>query len=69
MNEDIIKGKWKEVKGKLKQHWSKLTDDQIGRMEGNFTELSGTLQKHYGYQKDQAEKEINAFIDKNKFRE
>lgn len=69
MNEDIIKGKWKEVKGKLKQQWSKLTDDEIGKMEGSFTELSGTLQKNYGYEKDHAEKEINAFIEANKWRE
>ncbi len=65
MNEDIIKGKWKEMKGKVKQQWGKFTDDDITEMQGSYDELSGKIQKKYGYQKDQAEKEINDFIDKN----
>lgn len=69
MNEDIIKGRWKEIKGKVQQQWSKLTDDQIGKMEGNYTELEGILQKNYGYDKDQAKKEINAFIENNKWKD
>lgn len=69
MNEDIIKGRWKEVKGKVKLQWSKFTDDQIGKMEGSYTELEGMLQKNYGYQKDQAKKEIDAFIEANKWRD
>ena len=65
MNKDIIQGKWSEVKGKVKQQWGKFTDDDITRMKGSFEELSGHIQKIYGYQKDQAEKEINKFIDDN----
>lgn len=65
MNSDIVKGKWHEVKGKLKQQWGKLTDDDIEKMQGSYEELSGRLQKKYGYQKDQCEKEIKSFIDKN----
>lgn len=67
MNKDIIKGNWKEVKGKLKQQWAQLTDDEIGQMQGSYEELEGVLQKRYGYQKDQAEKEIETFVDKNKW--
>lgn len=63
MNQDIIKGQWHEIKGKLKQQWGKLTDDDVTKMQGTFEELSGVLQKKYGYQKDQAEKEINSFLD------
>ena len=66
MNEDIIKGSWKEIKGKVKQEWSKITDDQIGKMQGSYTELEGALQKSYGYEREHAKKEIDAFIDKNK---
>jgi len=69
MNEDIIKGRWKEIKGKVQQQWSKLTDDQIGKMEGSYTELEGLLQKNYGYQKDQAKKEIDSFLESNKWKE
>jgi len=56
MNKDIFKGKWKELKGKVKQQWGKLTDDDIAKVEGNYEELEGLLQKSYGYQKDQAKK-------------
>lgn len=65
MNKDIVKGKWHEIKGKLKEQWGKFTDDDVTKMKGSFEELSGTLQKKYGYQKDQSEKEINAFLNKH----
>lgn len=65
MNKDIIKGKWHEIKGKLKQQWGDLTDDEIAQMEGSYEELAGILQKKYGYQKDQVHKEIEKFLDKN----
>ena len=67
MNKDIIQGNWKEVKGKVKQQWGKLTDDDIAKMKGSYEELSGALQKSYGYQKDQAKKEIDKFIDDNRW--
>lgn len=69
MNKDIVKGKWHEIKGKLKQKWGKLTDDQIGQMEGSYEELEGVLQKQYGYQKDQAKKEIDTFLKDNHWHE
>jgi len=69
MNKDIIKGHWHEIKGNLKQQWGKLTDDQITQMQGSYEELEGALQKSYGYQKDQANKEIQTFIDKNNWKE
>ena len=62
MNRDIIKGHWNELKGKVKQQWGELTDDDVTKLEGNFDELAGVLQKKYGYQKDEAEKEIDAFV-------
>ncbi|HUX78896.1 MAG TPA: CsbD family protein [Alphaproteobacteria bacterium] len=67
MNKDIIKGKWHEIKGKVKQQWGKLTDDEITQIHGSYEELEGILQRKYGYQKDQAEKEIQTFLDKNKW--
>lgn len=65
MNKDIIKGHWKEVKGKLKQQWGKLTDDEVSQMRGTYDELEGALQKRYGYAKDKVEKEIESFMEKN----
>lgn len=65
MNQDIISGKWHEVKGKLKQQWANFTDDDIEKMQGTHEALQGLLQKKYGYQKDAAEKEIDNFIKTN----
>lgn len=69
MNKDIIKGHWKEIKGKVKQEWGKLTDDDIARIEGNYDQLEGLIQKQYGYRKDQAEKAIEKFIEKCRLKE
>lgn len=69
MNKDIIKGNWKELKGKVKQQWGKLTDDDLTRIEGNYDILEGALQKHYGYRKEEAKKAIDDFIDRSGFKE
>ncbi len=67
MNTDIIKGQWHVIKGKLREQWGKLTDNEIMQMEGDSEELAGALQKAYGYEKDEAQKEIKKFIDTNKW--
>ena len=67
MNKDIIKGNWQQVKGKLKEQWGKLTDDDVTRIEGNADEFYGILQERYGYDKDRTEKEVNEFIETNKW--
>ena len=69
MNKDIMKGHWKELKGKVKQQWGKLTDDDLTTIEGNYDQLQGVLQKHYGYQKEQAKKEIDAFMESCGYKE
>lgn len=66
MNEDIIKGKWHEIKGNVKQKWNKLTDDDLGQISGSTEALLGILQKRYGYERDVAKKHINDFIKENK---
>lgn len=65
MNKEIFDGKWEEVKGKMKQAWGKLTDDDFTQIEGNHQEIYGKLKQYYGYGKDEAERSINDF--KNKF--
>lgn len=67
MNKDIVKGKWKEIKGQVKQQWGKLTEDDILQIQGNYDELAGRIQKKYGYQKDKAEHEIDSFLEKQGF--
>jgi uncharacterized protein YjbJ (UPF0337 family) len=61
MNKDTFEGKWKEVKGKIKEKWGKLTDDDITRINGKYDQFLGALQKRYGYHKEQAEKEFNSW--------
>ena len=63
MNEDILKGKWKEIKGSVKQQWGNLTDDDLTQIEGKQEKLVGILQQKYGYSKDRAQQEYNKFID------
>jgi uncharacterized protein YjbJ (UPF0337 family) len=62
MNWDTIKGNWKQMAGKLRAKWGKLTDDDWTTIAGKRDELLGKLQERYGYQKDRAEKEVDDFI-------
>lgn len=66
MNEDVLKGKWKELKGTVKVKWGKLTDDDLVQIKGNATKLMGILQQKYGYNKERAEKEYKEFIESHK---
>jgi len=61
MKTEQITGAWKEMKGKLKERWGKLTDDDLKVVEGRQDQLVGMLEKRYGYAKDRAEKEANEF--------
>jgi uncharacterized protein YjbJ (UPF0337 family) len=62
MNWDQIEGKWKQVKGSLREHWGKLTDDDLGLIAGKRDKLIGILQERYGWQREQAEKELDQWL-------
>ena len=62
MNRDTFKGQWKQMKGEVKRRWGKLTDDELDQVEGSFEKLAGRIQERYGYQRDQAEREIDEFF-------
>ena len=64
MNKDIIAGKWTQMKGKLKEKWGDLTDDDVDVAEGNAQYLAGKLQERYGWAKDRAEQEVKDFSDR-----
>jgi len=66
VNEDIFKGKWKEIKGSVKAKWGNLTDDDVTKVEGQSEKLVGILQKKYGYSKDKAQEEYNKFMNDHK---
>lgn len=61
MNEDIIKGKWKQLSGKIQAKWGKLTNDDLNVAEGNTEYLVGKIQERYGIKKDEAEKQVRDF--------
>lgn len=58
MNTDIIKGKWKQLGGRLKSEWGKLSDDDVDVAEGDFDYLVGRLQERYGWAREHAEREV-----------
>jgi len=67
MNEDRIGGNWKQFKGKVKEKWGDLTDDDMTVVEGKRDQLVGKIQERYGYEKDRAEKEVKEWEDSNKY--
>ena len=58
MNWDRAEGEWKQIKGKVKQKWAKLTDDDVAYIAGHRDQLLGRLQERYGIARDQAEKQV-----------
>ena len=61
MNLDQVKGNWKQIEGKVKAKWGKLTEDDVTVIKGKREELAGKLQERYGLAKDEAEKELDQF--------
>lgn len=58
MNKDSLKGDWNILKGKIKEQWGKLTDDDLTEIKGKRDQLLGKLQKRYGLEKEEAEEEL-----------
>ena len=63
MNEDILKGKWQEIKGRIKEQWGKLIDNNLVEREGKSEKLLGLLQKKYGCIRDKAELEYKDSVE------
>jgi uncharacterized protein YjbJ (UPF0337 family) len=58
MNWDRIQGNWKQVVGKAKAQWGKLTDDDLDVVAGRREQLAGKIQERYGIAKDEVDKQI-----------
>lgn len=65
MNRDILEGKWKQMRGRMKEAWGKLTDDDLDRVEGRLDRLAGLLQSKYGYARDRADEEIKRVLEED----
>ena len=61
MNNDRIAGQWKQLSGKIKEKWGKLTDDDLAQANGNSEYLAGKIQERYGIAKDVADQQVKEF--------
>jgi len=59
MNSDQMKGKWKQIKGSVRERWGKLTDDDIDVIAGQRDQLIGTIQERYGIAREEAQKQVD----------
>lgn len=66
MNEDILKGKWKQFQGEVQKEWGKLTDNDVDQVKGEIKMLVGKIQEKYGTNIDEAKKQIDDFLEKVK---
>ncbi len=61
MNRETVKGNWNQLKGKLKEAWGDLTDDELKQAEGNRDQFVGLVQKKYGKAKDAISKQLSQY--------
>jgi len=62
MNRNILNGKWKQLRGEVKRRWGQLTDDELDQANGDYDILAGRIQERYGYARDRAERDLDAFL-------
>jgi len=65
MNTDQLQGKWKQMKGSVKERWGKLTDDDFDIINGQREQLIGRVQERYGIAKEEAQKQVDEWMRKN----
>jgi uncharacterized protein YjbJ (UPF0337 family) len=64
MNQQVLNGKWQEIKGEMRKTWADLTDNEIEKTKGHFDSLVGLFRQKYGYKKEEATRTLNRFLDK-----
>ena len=67
MNTDRLEGKWKQMSGKVKEQWGKLTDDDLHVINGKTEQLVGRVQERYGIAREEARKQVDAFLSSSTF--
>jgi uncharacterized protein YjbJ (UPF0337 family) len=63
MNPEILEGRWHQLKGEIRARWGKLTNEDLTQISGHVEKMLGKLQERYGYTHEQAEKELNDFLN------
>lgn len=62
MNWDRVEGQWKQISGKVKEQWGKLTDDDLTAIDGRQDQLVGRIQERYGVAKEEAERQVDRWV-------
>jgi uncharacterized protein YjbJ (UPF0337 family) len=62
MNQDILKGQWKQLQGRIRQRWARFTDDDLAMIKGDRDVLTGKIQEYYGRSREQAEKDLEEWL-------
>ena len=62
MNQDVLEGNWKMLRGRIREKWGELTDDEVDQVAGKRDRLAGMLQAKYGYTKDEVERQIDEWL-------
>ncbi|MBG6074856.1 CsbD family protein [Polaromonas sp. CG_9.11] len=65
MNQDRVEGNWLQFKGKVKEQWGKLTDDDLDVIAGKRDQLLGKIQERHGVTHEEAETQVNAWHERN----
>lgn len=63
MERNQAKGKWKQLTANVKQEWAELTDDEVGKAEGNFDELVARIQEKYGESRETIARKLNKMME------
>jgi uncharacterized protein YjbJ (UPF0337 family) len=66
MNDDILKGQWKQLRGEVQKQWGKLTNDDLDEIAGEREKLTGKIQERYGRAREQVHKEVDAWFKTRK---
>jgi len=67
MDWNRVEGNWKQMKGKVKEQWGKLTDDDLDVVAGKRDQLEGKIQAAYGYEKDRVKKDVDDWYSSQKW--
>lgn len=62
MNSNLLKGKWKEVKGEIIRSWGKITEDELEQTKGDFVKVAGLIQQKYGETQESVRDRLNKFV-------
>jgi uncharacterized protein YjbJ (UPF0337 family) len=63
---NIVEGSWKQLRGKIKEKWGDLTDDDLDKIAGRRDQFEGLIQQRYGLTKDQAREQIERWFSEHK---